>query len=136
MKRQEEQANLLAQYQQEVEAQRVRQAELQFNHAAEKHGIEEREFLKFKWHEHLKTLPQDQQPNLDAFVLEMREKHPSVFSKPNHNTAPATSGLSPVAQSTEQVTVSSVKGEISRTPAQRMKLESEWEAYKRQNGLV
>lgn len=135
--RQAEQAQVLAQYQQAIEQQQVRQAELQFNHAAEKHGIEEREFLKYKWHEHLKSVNTEEEVNLDSFISEMKEKHPSVFGgkKTAPEAPPANSGLPPQQAAPSSTPADGIKGKISQTPADRMKLNSEWEAYKKAHNL-
>jgi hypothetical protein len=125
---------------QELQNEKSRQADLMFNHAAEIHNAKEKDFLRFKLGEHLKSNSDLENFNVSNWMSEMKTNHPAMFAQAQAeqqrkpaNTTNNTQASQPAAGSTYQ---SGVADKVSTSPKDKRQRDSEWEAYKQKNNLA
>lgn len=112
------------------------QAELRFQHAAEKADLKETEFVQYKLSKHLESLQSDpsamQGFDIDNWMIEMKGNHPSLFGSPKpQERTPATSGALPTANQA-QVPNGTIAESVGKNVAAR---DSAWDAYVKSKGL-
>lgn len=124
-----EKQRLLDEAQQEIEKRTKEKAELRFSFAAEKHKVEDSEFVQHKLNSHLKSLDEEalSEFNIDNYLQELKEKHPVAFAKKPEK---ATTGAAP--QSATQTTTTKSGNKASPN---KLKTSNEWAAYRQNIGV-
>lgn len=129
--KEQEQANLL----QELQQEKSRQADMMFDHAAELHKAKERDFLKFKLQEHLKSADTENF-SINSWMEQMKQNHPAMFDeKEARKLASTTNNTQHTGQPASTQYKQGVADKLSLTVDDKKKRDSAWEAYCKEKNL-
>ena len=116
----------------ELETRKAKEAQLRFDHAAEKHEVEDTDFVQYKLNSHLSSLDDEglQSFSIDEFMQGLKEKHTVAFkSKAAKETKMASTGSKPETAGMPSYQASA---STNKPNPNRKQTKSEWEAYKAQ----
>lgn len=122
----------------QLQAEKSRQADLMFKHAAEIHKAKETDFLRFKLNEHLKNADLESF-NVTDWMSEMKQNHKAMFDDeapqaPERKPANTTNNMQtqPAGNTNYQ---SGVADKLSVTVGEKRARDNEWQAYLAKNNL-